>query len=80
MSGRTKFLIGGIGILLLLSTIIFLQTQFSEFLSTRAPIDSLNPAEVEEYTAICQETCAAFTGNDQQECLNSCLELGGAYY
>lgn len=80
MSARTKFIVGTLGVLLLLSVIIFLQTHFSEFLSTRAPIDTSSPAERGEYSAICEETCVDFTGSEQQECINNCLELGSEYY
>lgn len=73
-------IVGSAGVLLLLGTVVFLQSYFSEFIATRAPIDASEPAKVDEYTALCEQSCADFGGLEQQECYNNCIQLGKEYY
>ena len=81
MGVKAKIILGIITVIIVLIVLILAQGGLGVFLSTRAPIESLDdPAAVEEYTAICEETCVDFQGGEKKECVDSCLELGADYY
>lgn len=80
MNVKVKIILGIVGVVALLVILILVQGGLGEFLSTRAPIEQLSPEEIQEYTAICEQSCVDFAGSEKQECVQNCLEFGEDYF